>query len=82
MQACPFCGGTETDRFTIEGRSFLVFACMFTPEYDPRVSEAALAEYLRTSFTREGARAYFQGMCDRAHLFVTKGEGARALGPK
>jgi hypothetical protein len=81
MPTCPFCGAAESDRITVEGRRFLVFACMFTPEVDPKLGEAELESYLQRSFTREGANAYFRGMCDRMHFFLTKGEGAPAPGP-
>lgn len=76
---CPFCGAAETDRFTLEGRRFLVFACMFTPEVPTGIPEAEVAGYVRANFPASGARGYFRGMCDRMHLFVTQGEGARAL---
>ncbi|MCI4355042.1 MAG: hypothetical protein L3K06_06730 [Thermoplasmata archaeon] len=78
---CPFCGATETDRLEIEGRRFLVFPCMFTPEVDPRIGEGEIAEHLRTEYAGRGA-TFFQGTCDRLHLYVTKGEGARALGAR
>lgn len=79
MQTCPFCGGPETDRFILDGRRFLVFRCMFTPEVDPALSEDEVADYLRTHFRPGGSSGYFRGMCDRLHLHVTKGEGARQL---
>lgn len=79
MQSCPFCQGPETDRFTLEGRRFLVFRCMFTPEVDPGLPEEEIAGYLRTHFGPDGKSGYFRGMCDRLHLYVTKGEGARQL---
>ncbi len=77
---CPFCGAPETDRFDLEGRRFLVFECMFSPSVDPGLSEDDLGEYLRTEFGRDASQAYFRRMCDRLHLYVTKGEGARRLG--
>ena len=79
MLSCPFCGAPETDRFDLEGRRFLVFRCMFTPEVDPRLGERELAEHLATAYRPDGSGAYFRRMCDRLHLYVTKGEGARAL---
>jgi hypothetical protein len=79
MQHCPFCGGVETDRIEIEGRKFLVFACMFTPEVGPKLGEAELTAFLSTNFTPDRQTGYFRGMCDRLHLYVAKGEGARAL---
>jgi hypothetical protein len=77
--ACPFCGAPETDRFDLEGRRFLVFGCMFTPAVDPRLSEPELSEYLRTAFAAGASGAYFRRTCDRLHLYVTQGEGGRAL---
>ncbi len=78
MLACPFCGAPETDRIDLEGKRFLVFRCLFTPEVDPALSEPELDLALRSRYAGPGA-AYFRGTCDRLHLFVTKGEGARAL---
>lgn len=77
---CPFCGAPETDRFDLEGRRFLVFECMFSPAVDPRLSDEELDGFLRTEFGRDPSRAYFRQMCDRLHLYVTKGEGGRVLG--
>jgi len=76
---CPFCGGRESDRLDLEGRRFLVFPCLFTPEVDPNLTDAELAEHLRRTYADGGAK-FFQGTCDRLHLYVTKGAGARALG--
>jgi hypothetical protein len=75
---CPFCGAAESDRLTIDGRRFVVFACMFTPEVDPAASDEVLAERLRTDYAGRGG-AYFRGMCDRLHLSVTTGPAAEAL---
>ena len=80
MLHCPFCGARETDRFDLEGRRFLVFECMFSPAVDPKLSDEELGTFLRTEFGPDTSRAYFRSMCDRLHLYVTKGEGARALG--
>jgi hypothetical protein len=77
-QVCPFCGGPETDRIDLDGRRFVVFGCLFTPEVDPSLDEATLAIHLAKTYSRENP-AYFQGMCDRLHLYVTKGTGAREL---
>jgi hypothetical protein len=79
MVSCPFCGAAETDRFDLEGRRFLVFGCMFTPEVDPRWSEDELARELGRRYRADGSGAYFRHMCDRLHLYVTAGEGGRAL---
>jgi hypothetical protein len=76
---CPFCGAPETDRFDLEGRRFLVFRCLFSPAVDPALTDDVLAERLRTEFGADGA-GYVRATCDRLHLYVTKGEGARALG--
>jgi len=76
---CPFCGAAETDRFDLEGQRFLVFACMFTPAVDPRMGDAELEAHLRTAYPPDASGAYFRQMCDRVHLYVTKGEGGRAL---
>jgi hypothetical protein len=79
MLACPFCGAPETDRIDLEGKRFLVFRCMFTPEVAPDLSDAEVAERLRAAFGASG-REYFRGTCDRLHVYVTRGEGARVLG--
>jgi hypothetical protein len=71
---CPFCGADETDRFDLDGQRFLVFACMFTPAVDPRWDERELAEHLVTAYPPDASGAYFRRMCDRLHLYVTKGE--------
>ena len=78
MLACPFCGAPETERLDIEGTRFIVFRCLFTPEVDPAWDEDRLASEIATSYGKEGS-AYFRGMCDRLHLYVTKGEGAAEL---
>ncbi len=78
MLACPFCGAPETDRIDLEGHRFLVFGCTFTPSVDPALPDAALEEHLKSAYG-EGGDAYFRRTCDRLHLYVTKGEGARAL---
>lgn len=78
MLACPFCGAEETERIDLEGRRFLVFRCLFTPEVDPALDDAALATLLRERYTGPGG-SYFRGMCDRLHLYVTKGDGGRLL---
>jgi hypothetical protein len=75
---CPFCGAPETDRFTLEGHRFLVFRCLFSPEVEEGLTDAEIAERLRR-FASEGP-AHFRGTCDRLHIYVTKGEGARHLG--
>ena len=80
MLNCPFCDAPETERLDLEGRRFLVFRCMFTPEVDPAMSDEEVAAALRTTFGRDG-RGYFRGTCDRLHVYVTRGEGARVLAP-
>jgi hypothetical protein len=75
---CPFCGSPLTDRLDLEGRRFLVFRCMFTPEVDPALTDAELAERLPAEFGSRG-ETYFRGTCDRLHGYVTKGAGARTL---
>ena len=80
MLACPFCGAPETDRLDLEGKRFLVFRCMFTPEVEPSLSEAEAGALLRTRFAGQSA-SYFRGTCDRLHVYVTRGEGARVLDP-
>ncbi len=77
---CPFCGAELTDRLSIEGSSFLVFRCLFTPRVDAGQSDAELAERLKQEYGGASA-TYFRGMCDRLHLYVTKGEGAHLLAP-
>lgn len=78
MVSCPFCGAAETDRFELEGRRFLVFACMFTPAVDPAVPDGELPELLRREFGSDGS-GYFRRQCDRLHLYVASGEGAHHL---
>jgi hypothetical protein len=75
---CPFCESPVTDRIDLEGRRFLVFRCLFTPEIDPKLSDAEIAHHLKERYNGP-AGAYFQRTCDRLHLYVTKGAGARAL---
>jgi len=75
---CPFCGSPETERIDLEGHRFLVFGCMFTPEVDPALADDELGEILRSRFGASGS-AYFRGTCDRLHVYVTKGDGGRAL---
>ncbi len=78
MLACPFCGALESERIDLEGKRFIVFPCMFTPEVDPGLSDDMVAERLRAAYPN-GGDAFFRGMCDRLHLYVVKGEGARPL---
>ena len=78
MLACPFCGAPETDRLSVEGRRFVVFRCLFTPEVDPALSDEEIAAGLVRSFGTDG-RGFFRGTCDRLHVYVTKGAGGRAL---
>jgi hypothetical protein len=79
VQHCPFCGAIESDRFDLEGHRYLVFACTFTPEVDPHLSEEELDRHLRSAYSAESGSGHFRQMCDRLHLYVAKGEGARAL---
>jgi hypothetical protein len=76
---CPFCGAPETDRIDLEGRRFLVFRCLFTPQVDPTWDEGTLDQHLRTDYGPDGG-AYFRRTCDRLHLYVTQGSAARELG--
>ena len=80
MLSCPYCGAPETARFDLEGHRFLVFACQFTPEVDASLGEEALAAHLTAVYRDSAGAGYFRRMCDRLHLYVTAGEGARALG--
>jgi hypothetical protein len=75
---CPFCGRPETARLDVEGHRFLVFACQFTPEVDPTLTDAEIAERLLGRFGTDGG-AYFRSTCDTLHVYVAKGEGARIL---
>ena len=79
MLSCPFCGASETERFDLEGHRYLVFRCMFTPEIDPGASDPELADRLRADYASGGATGHFRKMCDRLHLYVTQGPGAREL---
>lgn len=79
MLACPFCGAPETDRFSLEGHRFLVFRCLFSPEVEEGLTDPEIVERLR-ALGLEGS-AYFRGTCDRLHIYVTKGAGARVLDP-
>jgi hypothetical protein len=78
--ACPFCGAPETERLDIEGKRFLIFRCTFTPEVEASLSDAEISERLDARFGTDGGE-YFRGTCDRLHVYVTKGEGARILDP-
>ncbi len=78
MLTCPFCGAPESDRLELEGRRFIVFPCLFTPEVDLTLTDEAISEHLRQTYPT-GGDAFFRGMCDRLHLYVTKGAGARTL---
>jgi hypothetical protein len=78
MLRCPFCGLPETARLDLEGHRFLVFACQFTPEVDPALSDPEIETALASTFGAEGAN-YFRKTCDRLHVYVAKGEGARIL---
>lgn len=80
MLRCPFCGATETDRFEIEGQRFLVFGCMFTPTFDPGLSDEEIAKRLSAEYGAKGP-AYFRGMCDRLHLVVTRPESPHPAEP-
>jgi hypothetical protein len=75
---CPFCGAAESDRIDLDGDRFLVFECMFTPQVDPSLPDDRLEEHLRRTYEGSSAQ-YFRSMCDRMHLFVTKGAGASTL---
>lgn len=79
MLRCPFCGSAESDRLEIEGRRFVVFGCMFSPEVGAAASDEELAAAILAAHPPEGGPALFRATCDRLHLFVAKGEGARAL---
>jgi hypothetical protein len=76
--ACPFCGAPETDRFVLEGRRFLVFRCLFTPEVASTLGDEEIGRELRRMAEGVGP-AYFRRMCDRLHLYVTQGDGGRSL---
>ena len=80
MLACPFCGAPETERIDLEGKRFLVFRCMFTPEVEPGLTDSEIDDRLRTTFGSNG-REFFRGTCDRLHVYVTRGEGAKVLAP-
>lgn len=73
MLACPFCGSAETERLSIEGERFIVFACMFTPRVSPELNDAQIEEEIRRSYGTNGS-AYFRGICDRLHLVVARDE--------
>jgi hypothetical protein len=75
---CPFCGAAETERLEVEGHRFLVFACMFTPELEPGLTDAEIADRLTRAFGPQG-QGYFRRTCDALHVYVAKGEGARLL---
>lgn len=79
MLVCPLCGSPETDRFDIEGRRYVVFGCMFTPAVDPLLTDDELARRLHEEFGEGKGTGYFRQTCDRLHVYVTKGDGARQL---
>jgi hypothetical protein len=78
VQRCPFCGAPETDRVDLEGHRVLVFGCMFSPTIDPAWPEEEVQSHLTRTYSGTGA-AYFRNTCDRLHLFVVQGDGAREL---
>ncbi|MCI4352470.1 MAG: hypothetical protein L3K14_03685 [Thermoplasmata archaeon] len=78
MQHCPFCGSPESDRVDLEGHRVLVFRCMFSPTVDPSWSEESLRAHLTETYGGQGGK-FFRNTCDRLHLFVVQGEGAREL---
>ncbi|MCI4368000.1 MAG: hypothetical protein L3K09_00335 [Thermoplasmata archaeon] len=78
MLSCPFCGAPETARLDLEGSRFLVFGCQFTPKVDPSWTDPELAQHLKSDFPATGSE-YFRGVCDRLHLYVTRGAGGREL---
>jgi hypothetical protein len=75
---CPFCGAPESDRIEVEGRRFVVFPCVFTPEFDPSLSEEESQRRLDET-SPSGGGPYFRKMCDRLHLYVTAGAGGNRL---
>jgi hypothetical protein len=78
MAQCPFCGAAETDRVSVEGLRYIVFACMFTPQVSPSIPEEQIERHLRETYGTVG-EVYFRRQCDLMHLFVTKGAGGRVL---
>ncbi|MCI4323548.1 MAG: hypothetical protein L3K03_05955 [Thermoplasmata archaeon] len=78
MARCPFCGAAETDRVSVEGLRYIVFACMFTPQVNPSIPEEQIEGHLRATYGTTGD-VYFRRQCDLMHLFVTKGAGGRVL---
>ncbi|MCI4348711.1 MAG: hypothetical protein L3J93_00605 [Thermoplasmata archaeon] len=75
---CPFCQAPETERVRIDGASFVIFQCMFTPQVDPAHSDAEIEATLASQHP-DGGAPYFRQMCDSLHLYVTKGAGSRPL---
>lgn len=53
---------------------------MFSPEVEPALTDAEIDARLRASFGTKGD-PYFRATCDRLHVYVTKGEGAKLLAP-
>lgn len=78
MLSCPFCGSPETDRVEVEGHRFLVFGCMFTPDVEPGLTDAEIADRLEKVFAPQGL-SYFRRTCDTLHVYVAKGAGAQVL---
>jgi hypothetical protein len=76
--ACPFCSAPETDRLDLEGSRFIVFRCQFTPQVDPTQTDGEIERHLLATYGPDGP-AYFRSVCDRLHLFVVRGDGARRL---
>jgi len=62
----------------LEGRRFLVFRCLFSPAIDPKWTDAEIAPRLVSEFGPDGP-GFVRRTCDKLHLYVTKGAGARAL---
>ncbi len=77
MLRCPFCAAPETDRLDLDGQRILIFQCLFSPAIDPALSDEQIAQHLTAVYGGQGD-AYFRGVCDALHVYVTRGPGARA----
>ena len=78
MLHCPFCSAPETDRLELEGQRIVIFQCLFSPAVDATLTDEEIARHLEAVYADQGD-AYFRGVCNALHVYVTKGEGARVL---
>lgn len=62
---CPFCGQPEEERVSLEGKTLVIFPCMFSPLVDPAIPSGELQGHLNERYGKEPE--YFRKQCDRLH---------------